>query len=397
MFLKKVFKIIIINIFIIFLVSFFFEIILRIDGRYSKNVNRILVASNAIFEPMSNSKIEISHPDGGQNVPNNYDESGVNNFNFQEDTKNKKNIIGLFGDSFTENIAIHNQFRIETVLNNKLFNNNFNYVNYGVNGYGLDQIFIRYLKYKTHDIKKVVYIFCENDIRNLYENQLFLYKNNQLFYNEPKINKIANILNKFHFSFFLLETYYVFDYLFFTKFKNLSLHNISNTRAWFLKEADTQFANKFNKHLIDQRARHEDYYASKMSAEILSNQTSNNTIYYIKLFNDLLRNFKKEVNLDGREFYIAVVSRSIDTLIFNNIIEEKESYNILYLEESFLQEKNNSNENFYFKKDGHWSEIGNLYVAKYIWEHLNSKSLNFEQQELLHKLKELVKSVYTKN
>lgn len=396
MLLKKIFKIIIINILIIFCVSFFFEMILRIDGRYSKNVNRILVASNAIFEPMANSKIEISHPDGAPNVPNNYDESGVNNFNFQEDTKNKKKIIGLFGDSFTENIAVYNQFKIETVLNNKLFNNNFNYVNYGVNGYGLDQIFIRYLKYKTHDIEKVVYIFCENDIRNLYENQLFFYKDNQLFYNEPKINKIANILNKFHLSFFLLETYYVFDYLLFTKFKNFSLHNISNTRAWFLKEADTQFANKFNEHLINQRARHEDYYASKMTTEIHSNQPSNDTIYYIKLFNDLLRNFKKEVNNDGREFYIVVASRSIDTLVFNNIIEDKKNYNILYLEESFSKTKNNSKENFYFKKDGHWSEIGSLYVAKYIWEHLNSKSLNFEQQELLNKLKETVTSLYLK-
>lgn len=397
MFLKKVFKIIIINILIIFCVSFFLEMILRIDGRYSKNVNRILVASNAIFEPMANSKIEISHPDGAPSVPNNYDESGVNNFNFQEDTKNKKKIIGLFGDSFTENLAVYNQFKIETVLNNKLFNNNFNYVNYGVNGYGLDQIFIRYLKYKTHDIKKVVYIFCENDIRNLYENQLFFYKDNQLLYNAPKINKTANILNKFHLSFFLLETYYVFDYLFFTKFKNFSLNNISNTRAWFLKEADTQFANKFSTHLIDQRARHEDYYASKMTTEILSKQRSNDTVYYIKLFNDLLKNFKKEVNNDGRDFYIIVASRNIDTLVFNNIIKNKKNYNILYLEENFSKTKNNSNENFYFKKDGHWSEIGNLYVAKYIWEYLNNKSLTLEQQELLNKLKELVKDIYLKN
>jgi hypothetical protein len=397
MFLKKIFKIIIINILIIFCASFVFEVILRIDGRYSKNVNRILVASKAIFEPVANSKIKISHPDGAPNVPNNYDESGVNNFNFQEDTKNKKKIIGLFGDSFTENIAVYNQFKIETVLNNKLFNNNFNYVNYGVNGYGLDQIFIRYLKYKTHDIKKVIYIFCENDIRNLYENQLFFYKDDQLLYKEPKINKIANILNKFYLSFFLLETYYVFDYLLFTKFKSFSLNNISNTSSWFLKEADTQFANKFNEHLINQRARHEDYYASKMTAEILSNQPSNDTVYYIKLFNDLLRNFKKEVNNDGRQFYIVVSSRSIDTLVFNNVIEDKKNYNILYLEESFSKEKNNSKEKFYFKKDGHWSEIGSLYVAKDIWEHLNSKSLNFEQQELLNKLEESVTSLYFKN
>ena len=60
----------------------------------------------------------------------------------------------IFGDSFTENIAVYKDFEFSNILNQKV--KNYKFVNYGVGGYSADQVFIRYLKYQDHDIK---YIF----------------------------------------------------------------------------------------------------------------------------------------------------------------------------------------------------------------------------------------------
>ena len=48
-----------------------------------------------------------------------FDKDGVKNFD-QTTTSDKKNIIALFGDSFTENIAIDKNFEYSLLLSNHI-------------------------------------------------------------------------------------------------------------------------------------------------------------------------------------------------------------------------------------------------------------------------------------
>ena len=47
-------------------------------------------------------------------------------------------------------------------------------LNFGVDAYGLDQSYLSYLHSPPAEhLNHIVYVFCGNDIRNLYENQLY--------------------------------------------------------------------------------------------------------------------------------------------------------------------------------------------------------------------------------
>jgi hypothetical protein len=86
-------------------------------------------------------------------------------------TARKSNIIGVFGDSFTENRYLDDQFTLTTLLDGTT-EPQARVVNYGVSAYGVDQAYLRYKKFEDHDIRHVVYLFCANDLRNLSETRL---------------------------------------------------------------------------------------------------------------------------------------------------------------------------------------------------------------------------------
>lgn len=353
----------------ILIILFIFEFFLRINGRYNQAYKYKYVISKSIFEPQPKTHIVWDHPDLKNNVVNNYDELGVNNFFFEIDTSKKKNIIGIFGDSFAENIFVFNEYRIDKILQ-KLFNNKFEIVNYGVNGYGLDQIFLRYEKYKNNDLKKIVYIFIENDFRNLYENQLVEYDvNGALKFREIKINKFYFILNKIHLSYFFLEFYYILNAM---KVYGFKTEVAEGTIKWLQSrdELKQNFSEKFLKESRNQRKRLEDYYASSMLREVIDLKPSKETMLYLKKFNDLLSNLNEIIKRDNREFLIVVGPRPIDTVAFKSIVQSIDNYNVLFLEEKFLNIESFAFRDFFFNNDYHWNELGNLYAAKFIFDKL---------------------------
>ncbi len=353
----------------ILIILFIFEIFLRINGRYNHAAEHKYVISESIFEPQPKTHLVWDHPDLRNGVVNNYDQSGVNNFFFEIDTSKKNNIIGIFGDSFAENIFVFNEYRIDKILQ-KLFNNKFEIVNYGVNGYGLDQIFLRYKKYKNHDLKKIVYVFIENDFRNLYENQLVEYDvDGALKFREIKINKFYFILNKIHLSYFFLEFYYILNAM---KVYGFKTEVAEGTIKWLQSrdELKQNFSEKFVKDSRNQKKRLEDYYASSMLREVIDLKPSKETMLYLKKFNDLLSNLNEIIKRDNREFLIVVGPRSIDTVAFKSIVKEIDNYNVLFLEEKFLNLESFVYKDFFFKNDYHWNEFGNLYAAKFIFDKL---------------------------
>src|SRR5262249_9896689 len=82
-------------------------------------------------------------------------------------------------------------------------------VNYGVDGYGLDQEYLRYKKYERHDIHDVVYVFCQNDLRNLYETDLTrITQRGDIVFSEPRSNPFYQFIVRFHLTYLVISAYY---------------------------------------------------------------------------------------------------------------------------------------------------------------------------------------------
>ena len=110
------------------LTFFILEIFLIIYGRYNNLTKTNLKPSLAKYERASSSKQIYKHPDINYQIVINFDNDGVKNFD-EIPASEKNNIIGFFGDSFTENIAIKKDFEYTSILSN--LNKDFNFVNYG--------------------------------------------------------------------------------------------------------------------------------------------------------------------------------------------------------------------------------------------------------------------------
>src|SRR6516164_5403600 len=78
------------------------EVALRMEGRYHDLASQELVPSQAIWElPTNRIVFAFRHPDLDVPIESRYDGDGVRNHS-ELSTREKWNIIGIFGDSFVE-------------------------------------------------------------------------------------------------------------------------------------------------------------------------------------------------------------------------------------------------------------------------------------------------------
>ncbi len=84
--------------------------------------------------------------------------------------------IGFFGDSFLENLRVPGPFQVSEVLDFllNLHPGEFTVLNFGVSGYGTDQSYLTFRDAESaRALDDVLYLFCANDLVNLYQNDLF--------------------------------------------------------------------------------------------------------------------------------------------------------------------------------------------------------------------------------
>jgi hypothetical protein len=307
-------------------------------GRYNDVVNPTYSADLIWERPKSTTEFQ-DHPDLYFPIPIKFDRSGVRNDGPIE-TENKKNIYAFFGDSYTENRRVQSEFSFTEILGDLL--PGVSVVNYGVDGYGLDQEYLRYKKFSHHDIKRVFYVFCENDFRNLYETHLVdLTEDNKLVFLKPRRNWVIDLVAKFRITYLIIEAYY--------KLRGLA------------DEADR------NLHFTYGVPRFHDQYADSMTQALVSKSYDEKSQLAAlrKKFRVLLQQWSNELNHKGIRFDIIVVPWELDDLAAKSLFGDL-PLNVLYLRD-FL----NGNDNEYqFRNDHHWNEKGNLFVAITIYKYL---------------------------
>ncbi len=351
--MKKNFFLLLISILIPFIIL---EIALIFFGKFQNLTNQNLIPSETLYERSVSSSLYYKHPDLDYTIQSNYDRDGVKN-NKTVSTSEKKNIIAFFGDSMTENVGVNTKFEFSNILNNLI--SNYNIANYGIGGYSADQVFIRFLKYKHHDIKYIFYLLMPGD-------EIFSTKsefNDDGTYNihEPNLNIFFRLIGKLRLTYFFIDGYY--------RLKNLinKSYSITNTKNYNSILSNKLYQIFYHKGLNNCRFT---IHADKVNCQK-------------KLLN-LLKIFNKEAKLNNIEFFVLVYPD------LNFISYFKETLNMKKNEINYFILDNNLayNKKMIFKNpnDTHWNEYGNIFYAQNILNifskiNLNNKIINLNEYQ----------------
>ena len=330
---------------LLILFSIFFSLILIefyliFSNSYTHLVKNNLIPSNTIWTNQENSQITYSHPDLNYPVKSNYGKSGVK-ANFLID----KNFLyeGFFGDSVTDNRRIEYDYNF-TSFYNEIIGKNLA-LNFGVDGFGLDQSFIRYLNIKNDfHLSKIFYVFHYNDLANILQTKLFELKNKdelvQVRHQLNFKNKFFRLISKRRLTYFVMSSYQKIIG------KNSDIYYLKDRFIEEFVSEEKNFYNLWKPRLFA-------IEADSVNRDLFSSSPSNQTVEAKKIFNSILDLWIKEAKSQGSEFYIVVLPEEVHRNSFKKIINNEDTYKIIYLKERFPNLKYNLSE-------GHWNEVGNL-------------------------------------
>ncbi len=346
------------------------ETYLFVFGWYDDLISNRPAPSEALWERSPNTIEHRKHPDLDTQIEIIFDADGIRNHN-EATTSDRQEILAFFGDSFTENRAVLDKYTFTSLLDSLL--PGYNVVNYGVSGYGLDQSLLRYQKFSNHDISDVIYVFVANDIRNLYETQLIRVDDaGQLVVQEPKRSLVLNIIGRFRLTYFLIDSY-------------LRVRGYSAVGNNFLS---TKLAQTFT--IGQQKNRYHDVYADQIVAEIMNNEISQETSYWIEQFRQILTVWREQVRSKDREFFIVVTPTKEASATAKKILDGLD-IDAIYLSEHLGDV---AYDEIRFTNDAHWNEFGNIYAARALFRNFAERDLNHEEEQYLSEISREIDVLY---
>ena len=334
------------------------EIYLMIDGRYQDQVNLQIkeVNTNKIWSREINSQDTRKHPDLNYDIDIIFDEIGARKSSY--DWKEKAPLVGVFGDSFTENRRIENEYTFTEILNSVSDTNHF--INFGVDGYGLEQSFQHWIDKKLLVKMDIVfYVFCANDFENTYEVQLFDRKKmaeniimNKAIMDIPIYVRLAS---KFHLTYLFIESYY--------NFKSIIISP---------DELIDQLARRFSPANVDFRNRQFDPYVSSLTKNLIEDNLDLSTSEALNHFKATLNAWNRRVLDQNGEFIVLILPREEENIISSKLIPKNiKAINLGSYENSVLMK----DISWDFNSDGHWNEYGNLTAAMSLYSLLREMDL----------------------
>lgn len=130
-----------------------------------------------IWASRPNNRGEGFHPDTGLTHALHHNNLALRQHrNFSEADLASATNVGIFGDSFVENVRMDAPYSLTEPLDYLLNQRGrrFNALNFGVDGYGPGQSSLHYEGFRYADaLAHVFYVYCENDLENLSSKKLF--------------------------------------------------------------------------------------------------------------------------------------------------------------------------------------------------------------------------------
>ena len=336
-----------------------------------------------IWAKQPNGRFYVRHPDTGL-----YHSLHHNNLalrqgrDFSEQQIRSATNVGFFGDSFTENVDMASQYSftepLDYLLN--LSGEPFNVLNFGVNGYGTGQSFLHYKYFQyREDLDYVFYVYYLNDIRNLYETDLFgLDEAGDLVQNlPPPAPWWQRFVSRLHVSYLLLDAV-----------QRLSLPVDEDTSGLDEHSILVEIFREQQKDLHQERTN--DTIAKKIHQKLKRGEMHDEKLRHnIDIFKHLLSEWKHLVEESGGKFYIVFLPEPKK----QNIIPVMENgYEIIDLRECFLnhgiaaRSLDWTESPYRFRNDAHWNEAGNQLAARCLYRFLEREaSLPTRSDEAIRK------------
>jgi hypothetical protein len=230
-------------------------------------------------------------------------------------------------------------------------------LNFGIDGYGLDQSYLKYLAFRERTrLDHVFYVFCSNDLRNLYETQLFDFHGDGI--GEPRIpefSPVINFIRKFHVTYLLLDSYARLKARIEDDPGDAENINRIIKRKFGAREEENDIRK-------ESKDRFHDTYADSMAVNFLSDTPTEDTLEWAHRFRMLLSAWMSEARSHDSIFTILVVPDEVSTSLAIKLFGSQFSDNTVYLSQYFPE----GYRNFAFRNDDHWNEKGNLRAAQAI-------------------------------
>jgi len=243
--------------------------------------------------------------------------------------------VGVFGDSFVENIRMDAPYSFTEPLD-WLLNQGprrFNVLNFGVEGYGPGQSFLHHEHFRhADDLDYVFFMFYHNDLENVHETGLFdLDEAGRLARNEAmRSSWWTRFISELHVSYLLLD---VSGQSFF--------RNPETAEPWIrsaggFPDDDVQYSNT------------------------------------LTIFQRLMRRWKQAVERNGGGFVIVLPPDSPADPRITTLLEE-EDVEMIDLYDCFGMNNEQWERLYRFKSDYHWNENGNRLAAVCLYRFLEEK------------------------
>ena len=329
------------------------EIILRVDGRYDDLTGENLIASVAIWDRPPGDRQSWQHPDLGYPVESLYNDISIRNHagNDKADIENfGGDVVGFFGDSFTENRRVDDDFAFTSVLQKSLDPDQTLVLNFGIDGYGLDQSYLKYSSLAPGTLDRVFYVFFRNDFRNLYETQLFDFSDESRISLKPReVAWYIEPIRRLHLTYFSIESYE----------RIAALAGGLDTAGGGIWQTVKNVTQRL---FSGQSVRFEDDYADAMVRDLMTGDPSERTTQWAANFRRLLETWRGRVADDGGELIVIVLPHQNGTAIARALFATEFRGTVLFLasriEGDFAD--------YLFHNDAHWNEAGNLIAAEAI-------------------------------
>ena len=331
------------------------EMTLRVSGMYEELATAALVPSKeSVFKRPASIDQHRTHPDLQYKVLIRYDSSSVRNHSSRE-TSEKDGIIGVFGDSFTENIRVQDRFTFTSILDS-LTTSEYSVVNFGVDAYGLEQSYLRYKENKDLNFRRVVYMMYGNDLSDLYENNIAYFDGERILFRvQQSPNLWRRTAGQLRLTYLILNGYYQAKALVEPAFGSA---RVALDSYWDRSADGARAAWREQR----QRRRMEGI-GHHMLRDFLGNSPSVRALEYGRLYREILSQWRREVEASGAKFTIVVHPEKGTTRLAEKM-RLKDSFDVIRLAD-YLPEF----EDIKFENDGHWNEVGNIMAAKNLAEH----------------------------
>ena len=307
--------------------------------------------ARVIYAHKPNARSWASHPDTG--VLHSFHHNNLalrQNRNFTEADLASATNIGVFGDSFVENIGLAAPYSFTEPLDWLLnqHGERVNVLNFGVYGYGTGQSFLHYEGFRhAADLDHVVYVYCTNDLGDLFDNGLFdLDAAGRLVENRAiPSSGWVRLISRWHLSYLLLDG--------------------SGRFSSFIGERATSGKGPKNR-------------GAHHGENILPLSDRNKDAYKLAVFREVIRRWTHLVEHNGSTFSVVLLpdnppQPSVVALLSAEGVDVIDLSGCFGNADSAQNRRTWMQSSYHFENDWHWNEAGNQLAAVCLYRVLEEK------------------------